>query len=200
MLSIREYVHQLDWNNICRIHDNARIIELEGSVSEKAFIPLADCYKEEELFDSTIFVAEQNNETIGFIGFCNQEITWLYVDPKFFRQGYGKELIRFALNKVLKPVRVTVLNNNLRAINLYKGLGFNVEQKQKGKIPLTNIKVTSLRMVLNEWKKNIYLPKFVLYVDYHLIGEKNGKKHGKMLNIVVKNAEEIKIKLRKNDK
>ena len=51
MLSIREYVHQLDWNNICIIHDNARIIELDGSVSEKAFIPLADCYKEEELFE-----------------------------------------------------------------------------------------------------------------------------------------------------
>lgn len=150
MFSIREYVHQLDWDNICKIHDKARILELEESAPIEAFIPLRDCYKVEKLFDSTIFVAEQNNETIGFVAFCNQEITWLYVDPKFFRKGYGKELLSFALNKVLKPVRVTVLNNNLRAINLYKRLGFNVEEKQKGKIPLTNIKVSSLRMVLNE--------------------------------------------------
>ncbi len=150
MLSIREYVHQLDWNNICRIHDNARIIELDGSVSVKAFIPLADCYKEEKLFDSSVFIGEQNNETIGFVAFNKHEITWLYVNPKFFRKGYGKQLLSLALSKVSKPVRVTVLSNNLRAINLYKGLGFIVEKEQQGKIPLTNIKVSSLRMVLNE--------------------------------------------------
>ena len=51
-------------------------------MSEKAFIPLADCYKEEELFDSSIFIGEQNNETIGFVAF-KHEITWLYVDPSF---------------------------------------------------------------------------------------------------------------------
>ena len=54
ILSIREYVHQLDWDNICKIHDSARLIELDGSVTEKAFIPLIDCYKGEELFNSTI--------------------------------------------------------------------------------------------------------------------------------------------------
>jgi len=32
-------------------------------------------------------------------------------------------------------------------------------------------------------------------VDLHLIGEKNGKKHGKMLNIVVKNVDVTKPKL-----
>ncbi len=46
MLSIREYIHDLDWDDICKIHDRARLVELDGSVSEKAFIPLADCYKE----------------------------------------------------------------------------------------------------------------------------------------------------------
>tara|TARA_B100000214_G_scaffold331762_1_gene272885 strand:+ start:497 stop:949 length:453 start_codon:yes stop_codon:yes gene_type:complete len=150
MLSIREYVHQLDWDNICKIHDKARILELKESAPREAFIPLIECYKEEKLFDSIIFVAEQNNETVGFVAFCKQEITWLYIDPKFFRKGYGKQLLSFALRKVVKPARVTVLTNNVRAINLYKGLGFTVEKKQQGKIPLTNIEVASLRMVLNE--------------------------------------------------
>ena len=71
MLSIREYVHQLDWDNICKIHDKARILELEESAPKEAFIPLEECYKVEKLFDSIIFVAEQNNETIGFVAFCN---------------------------------------------------------------------------------------------------------------------------------
>ena len=150
LLSIREYVHKLDWDNICKIHDKARILELEESAPKEAFIPLLECYKEENLFKSIIFVAEQNNETIGFVAFCKQEITWLYIDPKFFRKGYGKHLLSFALSKVVKPARVTVLNNNVRAINLYKGLGFTIEKEQQGKIPLTNIEVGSLRMVLNE--------------------------------------------------
>ena len=150
MLSIREYVHQLDWDNICKIHDKARILELEESAPKEAFVSLQNCYKEEKLFDSIILVAEKDNELVGFIAFTNEEITWLYIDPKFFRKGYGKKLLSFALSKILRPVKVTVLINNIRAINLYKGLGFTIDRKQQGKIPLTNIEVTSLRMVLNE--------------------------------------------------
>ena len=150
MLSIREYVHQLDWDNICKIHDKARILELEESAPKEAFVSLQNCYKEEKLFDSIILVAEKDNELVGFIAFTNEEITWLYIDPKFFRKGYGKKLLSFALSKILRPVKVTVLINNSRAINLYKRLGFTIDKKQQGKIPLTNIEVTSLRMVLNE--------------------------------------------------
>ena len=90
MLSIREYIHQLDWDNLCRIHDSARLFELDGSAPQKAFLPLAECYKEEELFDSSIFVGEQNGVIVGFIAFCDNVITWLYVEPKFFRNGYGR--------------------------------------------------------------------------------------------------------------
>ena len=146
MLLIIEYVHKLDWNDICRIHDNARIIELDGSVSEKAFIPLADCYKQEKLFDSSVFIGKQNNETIGFVAFNGHEITWLYVDPKFFRNGYGRKLLDFALEKASNPARVTVLNNNFRAISLYKSCGFEVISESKGKIPLTDFEAIGLKM------------------------------------------------------
>ena len=37
-------------------------------------------------------------------------------------------------------------------------------------------------------------------MDSRLIGEKNGEKLGKKSFIAVKSAEEVKIKLRKNDK
>ena len=59
---------------------------------EKAFIPLADCYKEEELFDSSIFIGEQNNETVGFVAFNKHEITWLYIDPKIFPKWLWKKI------------------------------------------------------------------------------------------------------------
>ena len=100
VLSIREYVHQLDWDNICKIHDSARLIELEGSVSEKAFIPLADCYKEEELFDSSIFIGEQNNETIGFVAFNEHEITWLYFRAISLYKSCGFKVISESKGKI----------------------------------------------------------------------------------------------------
>ena len=146
VLSIREYVHQLDWDNICKIHDSARLIELEGSVSKKAFVPLINCYKGEELFKSTIFIGEVENKTIGFVAFDKHEITWLYVDPKFFGNGYGRRLLDFVMNKALKPTKVTVLNNNFRAISLYKSNGFKIISKSKGKIPLTEIEATVYKM------------------------------------------------------
>tara|TARA_B100002052_G_scaffold45176_1_gene37977 strand:- start:643 stop:1116 length:474 start_codon:yes stop_codon:yes gene_type:complete len=146
VLSIREYVHQLDWDNICKIHDSARLIELEGSVTKKAFVPLINCYKDEEFFKSTIFIGEVENRTIGFVAFDKHEITWLYVDPKFFGNGYGRRLLDFVIDKALKPIKVTVLNNNLRAISLYKSCGFKVISESKGKIPLTDFEATGLKM------------------------------------------------------
>jgi ribosomal protein S18 acetylase RimI-like enzyme len=146
MFVIRDYLHKTDWNQICKIHDNARKIELEGSASQDAFIPLKDCYKDEELFDSTIYVGEFNDITTGFVAFDKNEITWLYVDPLYFRKGFGRKLLEFALKNTKKPARVTVLNNNFRAIDLYKSLGFEVVEEKKGKIPLTNIEAIGLKM------------------------------------------------------
>lgn len=146
MFIIRDYLHKTDWNQICKIHDNARKIELEGSASQDAFIPLKDCYKDEELFDSTIFVGEFNDIITGFVAFDKNEITWLYVDPLYFRKGFGRKLLEFALKNTKKPARVTVLNNNFRAIYLYKSYGFKVVEEKKGKIPLTNIEAIGLKM------------------------------------------------------
>ena len=146
MFVIRDYLHKTDWNQICKIHDNARRIELEGSASQEAFITLKDCYEDEELFDSTIYVGEFNDITLGFVAFDKNEITWLYVDPLYFRKGFGRKLLEFALKNTKKPARVTVLNNNFRAIDLYKSLGFEVVEEKKGKIPLTNIEAIGLKM------------------------------------------------------
>ena len=133
MFLIRDYLHKRDWSQICKIHDNARKIELEGSASQDAFIPLKDCYKDEELFDSTIYVGEFNDITLGFVTFDKNEITWLYVDPLYSRKGFGRKLLEFALKNTKKPTRVTVLNNNFRAIDLYKSLGFEVVEEKKRK-------------------------------------------------------------------
>ena len=146
MFSIREYVHQLDWDEICRIHDNARIVELEGSASLDAFIPLEECYKDEELFNSKVYVGLISNNVVGFVAYDKNDITWLYVNPSSHKKGYGKKLLSYVLRKIQGNPTVTVLDNNFRALNLYTSLGFKIIKKKVGKISGTNYPAVGYKM------------------------------------------------------
>lgn len=133
MLKIRKY-HSSDWNSICELHDLARPAELEGTVSQDAFIPLKDAAKNEGLFDGDLFVGELECTVIGFIAWEPNEITWLYVHPKFQRRGYGRKLLHFAVSKLTKPIEVSVLAGNKKALTLYKSEGFDIIERKKGKL------------------------------------------------------------------
>jgi ribosomal protein S18 acetylase RimI-like enzyme len=146
MLTIREYSHDSDWKKICHIHDISRLVELKGSASINAFIPLKDCYQDEELFQSSIYVGEVDQKIIGFVAYNKNEITWLYIKKSQFRKGYGKQLLSFVLKKLDEPAKVTVLNNNIRAINLYQSFGFQIVEEKKGKIPNTDVEAIGYKM------------------------------------------------------
>ena len=86
------------------------------------------------------YVAESNNEVIGFISFHTQkllhhcgivgEIQEFYIDPYFRNQGIGKLLIQevktYAKTHELKSIEVT--SNKLRPENIqvYEHLGFRL--------------------------------------------------------------------------
>ena len=146
LLEIRKYIHEKDWISICEIHDKARLIELEGSASLKAFIPLEDCYKDEELLESIIYVGLSNNNIVGFVAYDKCDITWLYIKPSLHRKGYGRQLLCYVLKKIKSNPTVTVLNNNLKALNLYTSLGFEIMEKKKGSISGTNFPAIGYKM------------------------------------------------------
>ncbi len=134
MSTIRPYTPS-DWERICDIHDSARIDELNGSVDLAAFIPLKDCFEEEELFDDAVWVYETNKLVIGFIAFNPNEINWLYIDTNFYRQGVGKQLISFAISQSdADEIHIVCLSNNTPAIRLYEKMGFVEYKRKKGKL------------------------------------------------------------------
>ena len=55
-----------DWQAICRIHDEARMIELQYAGLEQAFLPLWIAADREWLFDYTVEVAELDGSVAGF--------------------------------------------------------------------------------------------------------------------------------------
>lgn len=131
MLSIRPY-QKTDWTRLCAIHDRARIDELTGSVDLKAFLTLEQSAENEGLFDGELWVSLLDDLVVGFVAFDPTEITWLYVDPDYYRKGIGRALLRFALKQYTDKVMVEVLSGNTAAIQLYLQEGFKILERKKG--------------------------------------------------------------------
>jgi len=149
---LRKYKYS-DWEAISKIHDEARLDELRGTVDLNAFIPLSTAAFNEGLFNGEIIITEIENEVAGFIGFNNKTIDWLYVSPSHYKNGIGTALIEQALSKVKDEIRIAVLKNNLPALNLYRKMGFTEERTFKGPmIGAENFEAEGIALV---WKRKI---------------------------------------------
>ncbi|XLZ67804.1 GNAT family N-acetyltransferase [Massilia sp. SR12] len=132
-MHIRPY-QTTDWQAICRVHDAARVFELEASGLADAFLTLAETGAQEGLFDATLLVAEVDGAVVGFAGYTDQEVTWLYVDPARFRQGIGRALVDAVLRAAGKPLALDVLTGNAAALALYRAAGFTITETISGKL------------------------------------------------------------------
>lgn len=132
-MHIRPY-QTTDWQAVCRVHDAARVYELEASGLAEAFLPLEETGAQEGLFDATLLVAEIDGAVAGFAGYTDEELTWLYVDPVRFRQGIGRALVMAVLRDAGKPLALDVLTGNAAALALYLSAGFTIIDTISGKL------------------------------------------------------------------
>ena len=124
------------WEMIQTVHDAARMQELSLAGLEAAFLPLSVAAEREDLFAYTIYVALEGNEAVGFVAYTEEELAWLYVHPRFQRRGIGRELARFALERMESGDKsVEVLVGNEPARKLYRSLGFVKEEMLHGHMP-----------------------------------------------------------------
>lgn len=133
-MNIRSYIKS-DWNDLCKVHDLARSDELKSASLESAFLPLEVAAKREGLFEYEILVADCGNEVQGFIAYDDEEIAWLYVNPKMYRKGVGKALVEKALALSNASFTIEVLEGNSSALNFYKRCGFNEVGMDSGLMP-----------------------------------------------------------------
>ena len=130
---IRPY-RSADWPRLCQIHDAARLDELQPTVGTEAFITLEQTAENEGLFNNQLFVAEVDQGVRGFVAYGDEELTWLYVDPPFYRQGVGRALLRHAVAKAGPDMMIEVLEGNTPALALYLSEGFAVAERVEGKL------------------------------------------------------------------
>ena len=77
-IEIRPY-KESDWAELARIHDSARLVELEWAGLSNAFLPFSEAAVREHLFDDTVCVALLKGLVCGFAAYSHEELAWLYV-------------------------------------------------------------------------------------------------------------------------
>jgi ribosomal protein S18 acetylase RimI-like enzyme len=89
----------------------------------------------------TIFF--ENDEMVGASMVKNAEIDLLFVNIKHQRKGYGKKILRYAVNRGLEQdargVNLNALASNDKALKLYIDAGFRIVQAQDYRKILINV-------------------------------------------------------------
>ncbi|NER45889.1 MAG: GNAT family N-acetyltransferase [Symploca sp. SIO1A3] len=132
-INIRHY-ESTDWSRLCEIHDASRLDELGLTVGTDAFLTLEQTADNESLFDNKLFVAEVDNVVQGFVAYKDEELTWLYVDPKFYRKGVGRALVQHAVANSAPTMEIELLEGNTPALELYLSEGFKVIERVEGQL------------------------------------------------------------------
>ncbi|ESA33165.1 gcn5 family acetyltransferase [Leptolyngbya sp. Heron Island J] len=133
VINIRPY-KSTDWPRLCEIHDVSRLDELALSVGTDAFLTLEQTADNEGLFDNKLFVAEVDHVVQGFIAYGDEELAWLYVDPKFYRKGVGRALVQHAVANSAPTMEIELLEGNTPALELYLSEGFKVIERVEGRL------------------------------------------------------------------
>ncbi|MEM9092195.1 MAG: N-acetyltransferase [Cyanobacteria bacterium P01_F01_bin.53] len=133
MINIRPYT-STDWPRLCEIHDASRLDELGLTVGTDAFLTLVQTADDEGLFDAKLFVAEVDNVVQGFVAYSDEELTWLYVDPQFYRRGVGRALVQHAVENSAPTMTIELLEGNTPALELYLSTGFKIIKRVEGQL------------------------------------------------------------------
>lgn len=132
-MNVRPY-ESTDWSRLCEIHDASRLDELALTVGTDAFLTLEQTADNEGLFDNKLFVAEVDNVVQGFIAYRDEELAWLYVDPRFYRKGVGRALVQHAVANSAPTMEIELLEGNTPALELYLSEGFKVIKRVEGQL------------------------------------------------------------------
>ena len=77
------------------------------------------------LLQATVYVYEDNQEILGFIGLNDEYIEGIFVSDEMRSQGIGKLLLDFVKNRTAK-LSLNVYQKNTRAIHFYQREGFAI--------------------------------------------------------------------------
>lgn len=127
---IRKYKN-IDYVQLCQVHDQARMQELIVGNAVDLYAPLEVAVYKEELFSETIYVATLDSQVVGFVAFRKNELGYIYVLNEFQGRGIGGKLLDTVIPYLERPAFLEVFPTNIKAKRLYRSRGFVEETKEK---------------------------------------------------------------------
>lgn len=74
-----------------------------------------------------IYIYEENNNIMGFVGLVENYIAGIFVEKNFREKGTGKKLLDYA-KSIKNNLTLNVYEKNIDAVKFYKREGFTVEK------------------------------------------------------------------------
>ena len=127
---IRKYKN-IDYVQLCQVHDQARMQELIVGNAVDLYAPLEVAVYKEELFSETIYVAALDSQVVGFVAFRKNELGYIYVLNEFQGRGIGGKLLDTVIPYLERPAFLEVFPTNIKAKRLYRSRGLVEETKEK---------------------------------------------------------------------
>ena len=127
---IRKYKN-IDYVQLCQVHDQARMQELIVGNAVDLYAPLEVAVYKEELFSETIYVAALDSQVVVFVAFRKNELGYIYVLNEFQGREIGGKLLDTVIPYLERPAFLEVFPTNIKAKRLYRSRGFVEETKEK---------------------------------------------------------------------
>lgn len=111
------YIHSESWKESHHSFCSAEFVEAHTVERQRAYL-------EKEMHQGKAFYMLIKDIPVGIVSIHKNLIENLYVLPERQREGYGSELLKFAMEKCVETPTLWILNNNVLAENFYKRHGF----------------------------------------------------------------------------
>lgn len=140
-----------DASDIRRVHQNAvRVLSREDYTPDqiKGWIGnlAAQNYVDSMEGGEHLWVAELEGQVVGFAGRKGAEITAVYVDPAYARQGIGHQLLRVVEESLADADLNTVyLDAPVNAVPFYTSLDYTVLERRTHRLQ-SGVEISCVRM------------------------------------------------------
>ena len=146
-MNIRAYTKS-DFKIISKIYELSKLDELINEKNDFELIPLEiDKKRYTDFIESWVYVVEIGSHVVGFFGYREEHLSWLFVHPEFRGKGVGKIMIDFIKTKLKDSISLSVVASNASAISLYKKQGFKKNREITGEY--NGIPVNVIEMKFN---------------------------------------------------
>lgn len=125
-MNIKYFNKEKDLDNIMEIWLKSNI-EAHNFVDKNYWINNFDLVKS-MIKESEIYIYEENNKILGFIGLSENYIAGIFIDKEFRNKGIGKNLLDYAKDKKDK-LYLNVYEKNNKAMNFYIKNQFIISEK-----------------------------------------------------------------------